>query len=78
MGVISAAAVDPFQKLRLLRKCDTGIDINHEDDTPYTTPYQETILKQVENKYCAKYECLPVIKPPSTLIINLFPLSMPS
>jgi len=31
------------------------MDINPEDEIFYTTPYQEAILKYVENGYCAKH-----------------------
>jgi len=29
--------------------------INAEDETSYTTPYQEAFLKYVENEYSAKH-----------------------
>jgi len=38
------------------------MDINPEDETSYTTQYQEAFLKYVENKYCAKHRRLPVTK----------------
>jgi len=58
--LISAHIPDPFQKLRLFRKWDNGMDINPEDETSYTTQYQEAFLKYVEKKYCAKHRYLPV------------------
>jgi len=60
--LISAHILDPFRKLRLLRKWDKGMDINPEDETSYTTQYWEAFLKYVENEYCAKHRRLPVIK----------------
>jgi len=50
----SAHILDPFRKLRLLRKWDKGMDINPEDETSYNTQYQEAVLPYVENQYCAK------------------------
>jgi len=54
MRLISAHLLDRCWKLRSFRKCDKGIDINPEDETSYTTQYQEPILKSVENESCAK------------------------
>jgi len=34
--------------------------INPEDETSYTTQYQEAFLKYVENEYCAKHRRVPV------------------
>jgi len=36
------------------------MDINPEDETSYTTQYQEAFLKYVENEYCAKHRRVPV------------------
>jgi len=36
------------------------MDINPEDETSYTTQYQEAFLKDVENEYCAKHRHMPV------------------
>jgi len=48
------------------------MDINSEDETSYTTQYQEAFLKYVENEYCAKHRRVPVNKlktvPNSSLI----------
>jgi hypothetical protein len=55
MLLISTHIHDPFRKLRSFRKCDKGMDINPEDETSYTTQYQEAFLKSVENEYCAKH-----------------------
>jgi len=38
------------------------MDINPEDETSYTTQYQEAFLKYVENEYCAKHRRLLVTK----------------
>jgi hypothetical protein len=52
MLLITAHILDPFWKLRSLRHWDMGMDINRENETSYTTQYEEAILKYVENKYC--------------------------
>jgi len=36
--------------------------INPEDETSYTTQYQEAFLKYVENEYCTKHRQLSVTK----------------
>jgi len=59
MLVIAAHMLDPFRKLRSFRKWDKGMDINPEDETSYTTQYQEAFLKYVENEYSAKYRRVP-------------------
>jgi len=38
------------------------MDIYPEDETSYTTQYQEAFLKYVENEYCAKHRRVPVNK----------------
>jgi len=38
------------------------MDINPENETSYTTQYQEAFLNYVENGYCAKHRCVPVNK----------------
>jgi hypothetical protein len=55
MLLICAKILDPFWKLRSFRKWDKGMDINPEDETSYTTQYQEAVLRYVENEYCAKH-----------------------
>jgi len=55
MLLIFAHILDPFRKLRAFRQWDKGMDINAEDETSYTTQYQEAFLKYVENEYCAKH-----------------------
>ena len=41
MLLISAHRLDPFRMLRLCRKGEKGMNINPEDETFYTTQYQE-------------------------------------
>jgi len=62
MLLMSAHILDHFGKLRSFRQWDKGIDINHEDETSYTTQYQEAVLKYVETEYCAKRRRLQVTK----------------
>jgi hypothetical protein len=62
MLLVSAHILDPFRMLRSCRKWDKGMDIYPEDETSYTTQYQETFLKYVENEYCAKHQLVPVNK----------------
>jgi len=45
---------------------------NLEDETCYTTQYQEAFLKCVENEYCAKHQRLPLMKPEFTSNYHLF------
>jgi len=52
--------------------------INPEDETSYTKQYQEVFLKYVENKYCAKHRCLPVIKLKNIPNTNLVSSAMAS
>jgi len=49
------------------------MDINPEDETSYTTQYQEAFLKYVENEYCTKHRCVPVNKLETVPNSNLFP-----
>jgi len=58
----SAHIFDPFRKLRSFRKWNKGTDIDPEDETSYTTQYQEAFLQYVENEYCAKHRHVPVNK----------------
>jgi len=50
MLLITAQILDPFRKLRSFRKWEKGMDINPEDETSYTTQYQEVFLQYVENE----------------------------
>jgi hypothetical protein len=54
------------------------MDINPEDETSYTTQYQEAFLKYVENQYCAKHRCLMVIMSENTMNNNLSSFTMAS
>jgi len=49
------------------------MDINPDDETSYTTQYQEAFLKYVENEYCAKHRCVLVNKQESLPSSNLIP-----
>jgi len=73
MLLISAQILDPFRKLRSFRKWDKGMDINPEDETSYTTQYQEALLKYVENGYCAKQRGAPVNELETVPRSNLVP-----
>jgi len=55
MFLISAHILDPFQMMRSFKKWVRGMDINPENETSYTTQYQETCLEYVENQYGAKH-----------------------
>jgi len=76
--LISAQIRDPFRKLWFSRKWDKGMDNNPEDETSYTTQYQEALPKHVENEYCAIHRHLPVIKHESILSNNLSSSAMAS
>jgi hypothetical protein len=78
MLLIMARILDPFRKFRSFRKWDKDMDINPEDETSYTTQYQEAILKYVENQYCAKHRRLPVSMSNNTLNNNLSSFEMAS
>jgi hypothetical protein len=47
MLLISGPILDSFWKLRSCRKWDKGMDITPEDETSYTSQYQEAFLKYV-------------------------------
>ena len=59
MLLISAHILGPLRKLRLFRMWDKGMNIIPEDETSYTTQYQEAFLNYVENEYCAKHRRVP-------------------
>jgi len=73
MLLISAQILDPFRKSRSFRKWDKGMDINPEDETSYTTQYQEAFLKYVENEYCAKRRRAPINELGTVPSSNLIP-----
>jgi hypothetical protein len=70
---ISARILDPFRKLQSFRKWNQGMDIHREDETSYTTQYEEAFLKYVENDYCANHRHVPVNKHETVLSSNLVP-----
>jgi len=78
MLLISAHILDPFRKLRSFRKWDKGIDINPEDETSYTTQYQEAFLEYVDNEYCAKHRRLSVTKHETLQSNDFIHSAMPS
>jgi len=78
MLLISAHILAPFRKLRLFYKWDKGMDINPEDETSYTTQYQEALVKYVENEYCDIHGGMPVNKLETVLTSNLVPSAMAS
>ena len=63
MLLISAHILDCFQKLQSFTQWGKGMDNHPEDETSYTTKYQEAFLMYVENKYCATHWQLPVTNP---------------
>jgi len=73
LHLISASIVYPFQKLQSFRKWDKGMDIFLEDETSYTTQYQQAPQKYVENKYCVQCRRMPVNKLESLLSSELIP-----
>jgi len=69
--IILGHMLDPFRKLRCFEKWDKGMDIHPEDETSYTTQYQQDFLKYVENEYCARHNHVLVTKPRSIVNNNL-------
>jgi len=78
MLLISAHILDPFRKFQSFRMWDKGMDINPEDETSYTTQYQEAFLKYVENEYCAKHRRVPVNELETVPSSNPLPLAKAS
>jgi hypothetical protein len=78
MLLISAHIVDPFRKLRSFRTWDKGMHINPEDETSYTSQYQEAFLKYVENECCARHRRVPVNKLETVPSRNFVPSAMAS
>jgi len=78
MLLISAHIFDPFRNLRSFRKWEKGMDINPEDETSYTTQYQEAFLKYVENEYWARHQCVPVNKLDTVPSSNYVPFATAS
>jgi len=73
MLLISAHILDPVRKLRSFRKWDNGMHINREDETSYTTQYQEAFLKYLQNEYCPKHRRVVVNTLETVLTSNLVP-----
>jgi len=78
MILVSARSLDPFRKLRSFWEWDNPMDINPEDETSYTTQYNEAFLKYVENEYCVKHRHVPVNKPETIPSSSLVPSTMSS
>ena len=54
------------------------MDMNPEEETSYTTQYQEAFLKYVENEYCTKLGHVPVSKLETVPSRNLVPYATAS
>jgi hypothetical protein len=52
---------------------DKVMDINPEEESSYTIPYQKAFLKNVENNDCAKHPRISIIKPGNSLLSHFFP-----
>ena len=78
MIFISAQILHSVQKLQSYRMWCKGMYINPEDDTSYTTKYQEVCLKYVEVEYCAKHRHGPVNTSERVQSRNLFPSALAS
>jgi len=78
MLLIAAHILDHFPKLRSCWKWDKGMDINPEDETSYTTQYQEAFLKYEEDGYGAEHQGVPVNTHESLPSSNLIPSAMAS
>jgi len=74
----SAHILDSFRKLRSFRKWDKGMDIHPDDETSYTTQYQEAYLEYVENEYCAIHRRVAVDKLRKVQTSNLVLSATPS
>jgi len=61
MLVISAHILDSIWKLRSYRKWDKEMDITTDDDTSYTTQFQEAFVNYVENKCWDKHLRMAII-----------------
>ena len=71
--LIAEHILDSFRKLRSFRNCDTGRDINPEDEWSYTAQYEKGFLRSMENDDCAKHQSVPVNKQKSFPRSNLIP-----
>ena len=73
MLLISAHILDPFWKMRSLRKWDKGMYIDPAHEISYTTRYQDAVVKYVEDKYCRKHQHVLVNKHESLPMTNFIP-----
>jgi hypothetical protein len=78
MLLIKEHFLDPIRTLRMFSKWDKGMDINPEDETSYTTQYQQAFLKYVGYEFCAKYQCVPANKLETLLSSNFVSSAMAS
>jgi hypothetical protein len=69
---LSAHILESFRKLQWISKWENGNNVNPEDKTTYTTPYQKGFLQHVEKEYCTKVQPLPIITHGSTPWNNPF------
>jgi len=76
--VISEHILDAFRKVRSVRRWDTRMDINPENETSNTTQYQEAFLWYLENECCAKHRHVLVDKLESSLSSNPIPCATAS
>jgi len=78
MLLIWAHILDRYWQLWYFSKWEKRMHINPENDTFYTTQYQEAYLICLENNYCAKYRCWAVIKSETVLSNDLFSFAIAS
>jgi len=76
--LISAHILNSFWTLQSFEKWEMGIDINPEDETSYTTQYQKSIRKYVEQECYAKHRCVTGNKHVSVPSNNLIPTATAS
>jgi len=74
MHLISAHILNWFHKLQSFEQWEIGMDITPEDETSYTTQYQQAFPKYLENENCARRRRVPVNThkrlPKSNLILS--------
>jgi len=78
MLVSSANIFDHFHWSRWVVMCDTWMDITLEDNTSYTTKYQEVFPQYLGNEFCAKHRCVPLVTPEWVRYNNLFLIAIAS
>jgi len=73
-GILNSAQIlDSLRTLRSCRKWDMLMDTTPQYEISYTTQYDEAILKDVENDYCAKHRGVPVNTPENLSSSTLVP-----